>query len=121
MNRIVYFVDCLLKWHMRIQCLVCRRFINQVEFEETLGGMVEAMTEIQGRADGMMAEIRTREVSECIEPLPDMATRTCWTSLAGSWNGQLVSWRRCEGWGRCWSRGGGGYRCRGVLRGGLLV
>ena len=51
------------------------RFIGQVEFEETLGGMVEAMTEIQGRADGMMAEIRTREVSECwVEPLRGLST-----------------------------------------------
>lgn len=33
----------------------------KVEFEETLGGMVEAMTEIQGRADAMMEEIKTRE------------------------------------------------------------
>ena len=35
----------------------------KVEFEETLGGMVEAMTEIQGRADSMMEEIKAREVS----------------------------------------------------------
>ena len=35
----------------------------KVEFEETLGGMVEAMTEIQGRADAMMEEIKTREAS----------------------------------------------------------
>lgn len=33
----------------------------KVEFEETLGGMVEAMTEIQGRADSMMEEIKARE------------------------------------------------------------
>ena len=37
--------------------------------------MVEAMTEIQGRADGMMAEIRTREVSECwVDPLRGLST-----------------------------------------------
>ena len=38
--------------------------LQKVEFEETLGGMVEAMTEIQGRADSMMEEIKAREVGE---------------------------------------------------------
>ena len=39
-------------------------WLQKVEFEETLGGMVEAMTEIQGRADSMMEEIKAREVGE---------------------------------------------------------
>ena len=39
-------------------------WLQKVEFEETLGGMVEAMIEIQGRADSMMEEIKAREVGE---------------------------------------------------------
>ena len=41
-------------------------WLQKVEFEETLGGMVEAMTEIQGRADSMMEEIKAREVGETL-------------------------------------------------------
>ena len=55
-----------IKVHKIFVCVFCTLVTNlqKVEFEETLGGMVEAMTEIQGRADSMMEEIKAREVAE---------------------------------------------------------
>ena len=47
----------------------------QVEFESTLGGMVEAMTEIQGRADSMMEEIRQRQVGRMMMMMMVMRRR----------------------------------------------